>query len=224
MERPDIGVQIGVETEFARGVSDKLTQSGSPLTAQTVYSILTAPRRARAPIAQTILEASREPVVTAEVETEVEDTQTPTAEQITEALNNSTSPDTVAKTIVDERGQSQFAFVEDIPTTEVAKRGRTVRKPAGPTSPVAQQLEFDYTSKQDKKPQDQLDLGLDTSSPEKPKVKKTRTASSTKSIKKAKLAEQLGLDFDSASVDVQRFSRNQSNQKYLHRSPRQLHL
>jgi hypothetical protein len=203
MERPDIGVQIGVETEFARGVSDKLTQSGSPLTAQTVYSILTAPRRARAPIAQTILEASREPVVTAEVETEVEDTQTPTAEQITEALNNSTSPDTVAKTIVDERGQSQFAFVEDIPTTEVAKRGRTVRKPAGPTSPVAQQLEFDYTSKQDKKPQDQLDLGLDTSSPEKPKVKKTRTASSTKSIKKAKLAEQLGLDFDSASVDEQ---------------------
>ena len=203
MERPDIGVQIGVETEFARGVSDKLTASGSPLTAQTVYSILTAPRRTRAPIAQTILDASREPVVTAEVETEVEDTQTPTAEQITEALNNSTSPDTVAKTIVDERGQSQFAFVEDIPTTEVAKRGRTVRKPAGPTSPVAQQLEFDYTSKQDKKPQDQLDLGLDTSSPENPKVKKTRTASSTKSIKKAKLAEQLGLDFDSASVDEQ---------------------
>jgi hypothetical protein len=203
MERPDIGVQIGVETEFARGVSDKLTASGSPLTAQTVYSILTAPRRTRAPIAQTILDASREPVATAEVETEVEDIQTPTAEQITEALNNSTSPDTVAKTIVDERGQSQFAFVEDIPTTEVAKRGRTVRKPAGPTSPVAQQLEFDYTSKQDKKPQDQLDLGLDTSSPENPKVKKTRTASSTKSIKKAKLAEQLGLDFDSASVDEQ---------------------
>ena len=203
VQRDSVGVQIGVETEFARGVSNKLTESGSPLTAQTVYSILTAPRRARAPIAQTILDASREPVVAAEVETEVEDTQTPTAEQITEALNNSTSPDTVAKTIVDERGQSQFAFVEDIPTTEVAKRGRTVRKPAGPTSPVAQQLEFDYTSKQDKKPQDQLDLGLDTSSPEKPKVKKTRTASSTKSIKKAKLAEQLGLDFDSASVDEQ---------------------
>jgi hypothetical protein len=207
IQRDSVGVQIGVETEFARGVSDKLTQSGSPITAQTVYSILTAPRRARAPIAQAILDQSRQPAiadeVATEVDTEVEDTQTPTAEQITEALNNSTSPDTVAKTIVDERGQSQFAFVEDIPTTEVAKRGRTVRKPAGPTSPVAQQLEFDYTSKQDKKPQDQLDLGLDTSSPEKPKVKKTRTASSTKSIKKAKLAEQLGLDFDSASVDEQ---------------------
>jgi hypothetical protein len=207
IQRDSVGVQIGVETEFARGVSDKLTQSGSPITAQTVYSILTAPRRARAPIAQAILDQSRQPAiadeVATEVDTEVEDIQTPTAEQITEALNNSTSPDTVAKTIVDERGQSQFAFVEDIPTTEVAKRGRTVRKPAGPTSPVAQQLEFDYTSKQDKKPQDQLDLGLDTSSPEKPKVKKTRTASSTKSIKKAKLAEQLGLDFDSASVDEQ---------------------
>ena len=206
-QRDSVGVQIGIETEFARGVSNKLTESGSPLTAQTVYSILTAPRRTRAPIAQTILEASREPVVTAESVAEVEDasvpTESPTAEQITEALNNAASQDTVAKTIVDERGQSQFAFVEDIPTTEVAKRGRTVRKPVGPTSPVAQQLEFDYTSKQDKKPQDQLDLGLDVSNPEKPKVTKNRTASATKSIKKAKLAEQLNLDFDSVSVDEQ---------------------
>jgi hypothetical protein len=207
MERPDIGVQIGVETEFARGVSDKLTESGSPLTAQTVYSILTAPRRTRAPIAQTILDASRQQVTPAESVAEVEDasvpTESPTAEKITEALNNAASPDAVAKTIVDERGQSQFAFVEDIPVNEVAKRGRAVRKPAGPASPVAQQLEFDFTSKQDKKPQDQLDLGLDVSDPEKPKVTKTRTASATKSIKKAKLAEQLNLDFDSVSVDEQ---------------------
>ena len=206
-QRDSVGVQIGIETEFARGVSNKLTESGSPLTAQTVYSILTAPRRARAPIAQAILDASREPVVAAESVAEVEDasvpTESPTAEQITEALNNATSQDTVAKTIVDERGQSQFAFVEDIPLTEVAKRGRTVRKPAGPTSPVAQQLEFDFTARQDKKPQDQLDLGLDVSNPEKPKVTKNRTASATKSIKKAKLAEQLNLDFDSVSVDEQ---------------------
>ena len=207
VQRDAIGVQIGVETEFARDVSNKLTESGSPLTAQTVYSILTAPRRTRAPYAQAILEASRQQVTPAESVAEVEDssvpTANPTAEQITEALNNAASPDTIAKTIVDERGQSQFAFVEDIPTNEVAKRGRTARKPVDQKSPVAQQLEFDYTSKQDKKPQDQIDLGLDTSDPKKPKVKKTRTASSTKSIKKAKLADQLNLDFDSASVDEQ---------------------
>ena len=207
IQRDAVETQIGVETEFARGVSDKLTESGSPLTAQTVYSILTAPRRTRAPIAQTILDASRQQVTPAESVAEVEDasvpTESPTAEKITEALNNAASPDAVAKTIVDERGQSQFAFVEDIPVNEVAKRGRAVRKPAGPTSPVAQQLEFDFTSKQDKKPQDQLDLGLDVSDPEKPKVTKTRTASATKSIKKAKLAEQLNLDFDSVSVDEQ---------------------
>ena len=207
IQRDAVGVQIGVETEFARDVSNKLTESGSPLTAQTVYSILTAPRRTRAPYAQAILEASRQQTAPAESVAEVEDSAVPktnpTAEEITEALNNSTSPDTVAKAIVDERGQSQFAFVEDIPTNEVAKRGRTVRKPVDQKSPVAQQLEFDYTSKQDKKPQDQIDLGLDTSDPKKPKVKKTRTASSTKSIKKAKLADQLNLDFDSASVDEQ---------------------
>ena len=207
VQRDAVEVQIGVETEFARGVSNKLTESGSPLTAQTVYSILTAPRRTRAPIAQTILEASRQPFALAESVAEVEDASipktNPTVEQITEALNNSASPDTVAKTIVDERGQSQFAFVEDIPVNEVAKRGRTVRKPAGQTSPVAQQLEFDFTAKQDKKPQDQLDLGLDVPDPSKPKVTKTRTASATKSIKKAKLAEQLNLDFDSVSVDEQ---------------------
>lgn len=211
-QRSDVGAQMAVEIDFAKGVSQKLSEAGSPLTAQTVYSILTAPRRTRAPIAQTILEASRQPAVetvaeVAEETPEVKDAGTPditlTPERLTETLNNSTSPETVAKAIVDERGQSQFGFVEDIPLNEVAKRGRTVRKPTGTTDPVIQQLEFDYTAKQENKVQDQLDLGLDVPAADAPKVKVKRTATVNKSIKKAKLAEQLGLDFDKEATDEQ---------------------
>jgi hypothetical protein len=211
-QRSDIGAQMAVEIDFAKGVSQKLTEAGSPLTAQTVYGILTAPRRTRAPIAQTILEASRQPAVEtvteiAEETPEVKDAGTPdialTPERLTETLNNSTSPETVAKAIVDERGQSQFGFVEDIPLNEVAKRGRTVRKQTGPTDPVTQQMEFDFNSQRDNQPQDQLDLGLDTTAADKPKVKVKRTATVNKSVKKAGLAEQLGLDFDQAATEEQ---------------------
>ena len=212
MQRGDISSQMAVEIDFARGVSQKLTEAGSPLTAQTVYSILTAPRRTRAPIAQTILEASRRPAIEATAEAtaelpEVKDATEPdialTPERLTEALNNATSPDTVAKAIVDQRGQMQFDFVEDIPLNEVAKRGRTVRKPTGTTDPVIQQLEFDFTAKQENKVQDQLDLGLDVPAADAPKVKVKRSATVNKSVKKANLAEQLGLDFDKEAADEQ---------------------
>jgi hypothetical protein len=212
IRRSDVSAQMAVEVDFAKGVSQKLTEAGSPLTAQTVYGILTAPRRTRAPIAQAILEASRQPAIGTVAETtaetpEVKDAAEPdiatTQERIVEALNNSTSPDTVAKAIVDSRGQSQFGFVEELPLNEVVKRGRTVRKPTGSTDPVTQQMEFDFNSQRENKPQDQLDLGLDVPAADAPKVKVRRTSTVNKSVEKAGLAEQLGLDFDRAVTEEQ---------------------
>jgi hypothetical protein len=57
--------QLAVEVDFAKRVSSSLEASGSPLTAQAVYGILSAPRRTRAKAAEAQLKASR-PTATAE--------------------------------------------------------------------------------------------------------------------------------------------------------------
>lgn len=213
-QQNSVASKVAVEVDFAKGVSDKLTQSGSPIAAQTVYSILTAPRRTRAPYAQAILEGSRQPIEAVTPETtvgdtvaEVPDVEVPetemTGEKLLETLNNTITPEAVAKSISDDRSQSYFSFTEDIPANEIAKKGKTLRKMEGASSPVAQQMEFDSVSKQESKPQAQLDLALDTSDPAKPKVIKQRSAAITQSQKKAGLAEQLGLDFDSVSIEEQ---------------------
>jgi len=51
--------QLAVEVDFAKRVSSSLEASGSPLTAQAVYGILSAPRRTRAMAAEAQLKASR---------------------------------------------------------------------------------------------------------------------------------------------------------------------
>ncbi len=189
------------EIQFARGVSEKLAASGSPITAQTVYTILTAPRRARAPIAEAVLAQSRQRAAAAPEATKQ------TVDVLVEVLNNNTSPEAVAKILVDERGQGLFPFMEDIVPNEVVKRKRKARKPAGRKSPVIEQLEFDFESKRTNKlqgelVQGELDLGLDTSSETKPKVRRKRTTAITQTDKKTQLAEQLELDFTSVSTSA----------------------
>lgn len=222
------------EIQFARGVSEKLAASGSPITAQTVYTILTAPRRVRAPIAEAVLAQSRQRAAAAPAATPTPEAAPQTLspleqaeaerlaqlspeerkiqsdliiQRIRESLNNNTSPEAVAKILVDERGQGLFPFMEDIVPNEVVKRKRKARKPAGRKSPVIEQLEFDFESKRTNKlqgelVQGELDLGLDTSSETKPKVRRKRTTAITQTDKKTQLAEQLELDFTSVSTSA----------------------
>ena len=51
--------QLAIEIDFAKKVSTSLAESGSPLTAETVYGILSAPRRTRARAAEAVLQGSR---------------------------------------------------------------------------------------------------------------------------------------------------------------------
>lgn len=108
--------QLSVEVDFAKRVSSSLEASGSPLTAEAVYGILSAPRRTRAMAAEAQLKASRPAAPVEVVPTEAE------AAAIEAVAKEVATEDVAAK--AEYKTPDDYDVMHELLTSDIASAGQ----------------------------------------------------------------------------------------------------